>query len=97
MAGYGITNFFKGGTKAQYDATVAAVHPDGGKALPPGQTYHAAGETDGGFIVVAIWDSKETWEKFRDATLIPNLTSAEGVFPGPPTEQDFVIHNEMKA
>ncbi|MFO7592351.1 MAG: hypothetical protein R6X23_15945 [Acidimicrobiia bacterium] len=97
MAGYGITNYFKGGTKAQYDATVAAVHPDGGKGLPPGQSHHFAGETGDGFVVVAIWDSKAKWEAFRDATLVPVLTSAEGVLPGPPAETDFEVHNEMHA
>lgn len=97
MAGYAITNYFKGGTKAQYDATVEAVHPDGGKGLPAGQTHHFAGETGDGVMVIAIWDSKETWEKFRDTTLVPILTSTDGVLPGPPTETHFAIHNEMHA
>ena len=97
MAKYGITNHFKGGTKEQYDATIKVVHPDRGKGLPAGQTYHAAGETGDGFLVIAIWDSKATWEKFRDGTLVPTLTSADGVLPGPPTETDFEIHNERRA
>ena len=97
MAGYGITNYFKGGTKEQYDATIKVVHPDGGKGLPAGQTYHAAGETGDGFLVIAIWDSKAPWEKYRDGTLVPTLTSADGVLPGPPTETDFEIHNERRA
>ncbi|MCJ7437454.1 MAG: hypothetical protein MUP97_06800 [Acidimicrobiia bacterium] len=97
MAGYGITNYFKGGTKAQYDATIKAVHPDGGKGLPAGQTYHAAGPTDHGFLVVAIWDSKDTWEKFRDGTLVPTLGSLDGALPGPPTGMEFEIHNEITA
>jgi len=97
MAGYGITNYFKGGTKAQYDATIKAVHPDGGKGLPAGQTYHAAGPTADGFLVIAIWDSKGTWEKFRDETLVPTLTSADGVLPAPPTTMEFEIHNENRA
>jgi hypothetical protein len=97
MAKYGITNYFKGGTKEQYDATVKAVHPDGGKGLPAGQTYHAAGATDDGWAVVAIWDSKATWEKFRDGTLVPTLGSLDGALPGPPTEMAFDIHNELTA
>jgi hypothetical protein len=97
MPAYGITNYFEGGTKEQYDATVKPVHPDGGKGLPAGQTYHAAGPTDDGFPVVAIWDSKDTWEKLRDGTLVPALGSLDGALPGPPAEMDFEMHNEVRA
>src|SRR5712692_4326283 len=61
MATFGITHYFKGGTKEQYDNTVKVVHPNGGKGLPPGQTYHAAGPTADGFLVVAMWDTKASW------------------------------------
>ena len=43
---YGIVHFFEGGTKAQYDASLAAVHPDP-NTLPAGQVYHAAYEREG--------------------------------------------------
>ena len=39
---YGIVHHFPGGTKEQYEATLAAVHPDR-DSLPQGQTFHAAG------------------------------------------------------
>lgn len=91
---YGITHYFKGGTKEQYDNTVKVVHPNGGKGLPAGQTYHAAGETGDGFTVVAIWDSKADWEKFRDDTLGPAFASVENALPGPPEEHAFDVHNE---
>ena len=97
MATYGITHFFKGGTKEQYDTTIKAVHPDEGKSLPPGQIYHAAGPTDDGFLVIAIYDSKDEWEKFRDGTLGPTLASLDGGLPGPPVETSFEIHNEVTA
>jgi hypothetical protein len=95
MAKFGITNHFKGGTKEQYDNTVKVVHPDGGKALPAGQVYHAAGPTSDGFVVVAIWDSKASWEKFRDETLLPAFASGENTLPGPPQITEFDVHNEM--
>src|SRR5207342_3260791 len=39
---YGIVHQFKGATKDQYEASIAAVHPADG-SLPPGQMFHAAG------------------------------------------------------
>jgi hypothetical protein len=92
---YGITNYFEGGTKEQYETTIGTVHPPEG--LPVGQTHHFAGSTGDGWMVVAIWNSREDWEKFRDETLIPGLQSAEGALPGPPKETDFEIHNQQVA
>ena len=97
MATFGITHYFKGGTKEQYDNTVKVVHPNGGKGLPPGQTYHAAGPTADGFLVVAMWDTKASWEKFRDNTLGPAFDSVENALPGPPEETEFEVHNEATA
>ena len=49
---YGIVHQFEGGTKEQYDASLAAVHPsDGG--LPEGQVFHAAGPSADGWTIVA--------------------------------------------
>ena len=42
---YAVIHHFPGGTRAQYEAVLAAVHPAGG--LPVGQTYHAAGPSAG--------------------------------------------------
>ena len=95
MAGFGITHFFQGGTSEQYDNTIKVVHPDGGRGLPPGQTYHAAGPTADGFVVVAIWDSQKSFERFRDETLLPAFANVENALPGPPVETRFQIHNEV--
>jgi hypothetical protein len=90
---YGIVHFFEGGTKAQYEASLATVHPD--KAtLPEGQVYHAAGASDGGWTVIAIHDSKASWEKFRDGVLMPKIKAGiPGGFTSPPKEQAFEVHN----
>jgi hypothetical protein len=90
---YGIVHFFAGGTKEQYEASIAAVHPGKGK-LPPGQLYHAAGASAGGWTIVAIHDSKKSWEAFRDGVLLPKLKAGvKGGFQGPPQEQAFEVHN----
>lgn len=88
---YGVVHQFAGGTKEQYDASVAVVHPSDG-SLPEGQIYHAAGPSEGGWTVVAIHDSKERWERFRDGTLMPQMSKGiEGGFTAPPTEITFEV------
>jgi hypothetical protein len=90
---YGVMHFFPGGTKAQYEASLAAVHPDQGRALPKGQIFHAAGPSKGGWTVVAIHDSKEGWERFRDKVLMPKLKEGmKGGFTSPPQETVFEVH-----
>ena len=69
---YGVVHHFAGGTKDQYEASIAAVHPAGG-GLPKGQIFHAAGASPGGWTITAIHDSKDSWEQFRDGTLIPRM------------------------
>lgn len=90
---YGITHFFPGGTKENYEASIAAVHPAKG-VLPKGQIFHAAGPAAGGWQIVAIHESKENWEKFRDEVLLPTMGKGiKGGFPTPPTETAFSIYN----
>ena len=74
---------------------VKVVHPNDGKGLPAGQVHHAAGPTADGFLVVAIWDSPASWERFRDDQLLPALRSLPNDLPGPPTETTFEVHNEV--
>jgi hypothetical protein len=90
---YGIVHYFAGGTKEQYEASIAAVHPSTGE-LPEGQIYHAAGPSAGGWTVVGIHDSKESWERFRDEILNPRMQEGvKGGFEVPPQEQVFEVHN----
>jgi len=58
-------------------------------------TLHVAGPTSDGWVVIAIWDDQATWERFRDETLIPGLTSTEGGFDGPPEETTFDIDRQL--
>jgi len=83
---YGVVHHFPGGTKANYEASIAAVHPSRDK-LPEGQIFHAAGPSAGGWTIMAVHESKESWEAFRDNTLMPKLQAGvEGGFPTPPEE-----------
>ncbi|MBI3673816.1 MAG: hypothetical protein HY245_10440 [Rhizobiales bacterium] len=93
---YGVTHFFPGGTKENYEASIGAVHPARG-VLPKGQIFHAAGPAAGGWMIVAIHESKESWERFRDQILMPAMGKGiKGGFPTPPTETAFSIHNLQK-
>ncbi len=95
--GYGVVHEFTGGTEEQYEAVVAAVHPSDG-SLPAGQVFHFAGPSAGGWIVVAIHDAKESWEQFRDGTLMPRMQEGvEGGFEGPPEERTFEVANQTPA
>jgi hypothetical protein len=96
MSTFGIIHRFPGGTKDQYEASIARVHPsDGG--LPKGQTYHAAGATNDGWVVVALWDSRESWESFRDERLMPGFQAlGDAGLPAPPQSTEFEIHKEKQ-
>ena len=92
---YGVTHFFANGTQAQYDASVKAVHPSHDK-LPKGQLFHAAGPANGGWQIVAIHESKASWEDFRDKVLMPKLgAGVPGGFAGPPVETTFEVYKQQ--
>ena len=90
---YGIVHHFAGGTEEQYEASLAAVHPSR-NSLPDGQIFHAAGRSDGGWTIMAVHESQESWERFRDNILMPRLQEGiEGGFATPPQETAFEVHN----
>ena len=93
---YGVVHHFKGGTKQQYEASIAAVHPADG-SLPAGQLYHAAGPSEGGWTIVAVHDSQASWEDFRNSVLMPRMQQGiEGGFTGVPEETVFEVANELR-
>jgi hypothetical protein len=93
---YGIVHHFPGGTQDQYEAAIAAVHP-ARDSLPKGQIFHAAGASSGGWTIVAIHESKESWERFRDGILMPRMQQRiKGGFATPPQESAFEVHNLQK-
>ena len=89
---FGIIHRFAGGTQEQYENSIKAVHPNGGKELPKGQTLHLAGPTNDGWLIVAVHESQASWEQFRDETLGPGLAKVENGFAGPPEETSFEVY-----
>lgn len=92
---FGIVHHFPGGTKEQYEASIAAVHPADG-SLPDGQIFHAAGPSDGGWTIMAVHESQSSWERFRDGILLPKLQArVEGGFATAPIETEIDVYKLM--
>ena len=91
---YLMTHFWPAGTEAQYRTMLSVVHPADG--LPKGQVYHAAGPTDGGFLIVAVWDAKESADRFVKETLMASMPVAGG-FEGRPEERVAEVVNLQTA
>ena len=87
---YLLTHFWPGGTEEQYRATLGAVHPADG--LPGGQLSHAAGPTEGGYLIAVLWDSKESSDRFLSETLLPSMP-VDGGFDGQPEERGAEVSN----
>ena len=94
---YGVVHHFPGGTKEQYEASIAVVHPSDG-SLPAGQLFHAAGPSADGWTIIAVHESQESWERFRDETLMPTMSAGiDGGFTTPPRETGFPVYNQQTA
>ncbi|TRW44814.1 hypothetical protein [Georgenia yuyongxinii] len=92
---YGIVHHFPGGTKEQYEASIAAIHP-GPDQLPDGQIFHAAGPSSGGWTVMAVHESQESWERFRDDILLPAMRKGiDGGFTSMPEETTVDVYKVM--
>ena len=91
---YLLSHFWPGATEDQYQATIAVVHPPEG--LPDGQIYHAAGPTEGGILIAAVWESKDASDHFVQEKLLPSMP-VEGGFEGQPEERAAEIVNLVTA
>jgi len=92
---YGVVHFFPAGTKEQYEASIGAVHP-GDDRLPEGQIFHAAGPSQGGWTIVAVHETRQSWEAFRDNILLPRMQQGiEGGFASAPEETVIDLLNVM--
>jgi hypothetical protein len=91
---YLMTHFWRGGTEEQYRTMTSVVHPADG--LPKGQVYHAAGPTEGGFLIAVIWDSKKNADRFVNDVLLASLP-VDGGFEGRPEERVAEVVNLQTA
>jgi hypothetical protein len=97
MKPFAIVHFFPRGTKKQYLASVATVHPAKNK-LPKGQILHLAGPSKGGWTVMAIHDSKKSWLQFRDKVLMPAMKQGvKGGFKSAPEAMEVDVKTLLTA
>ena len=82
---------FAGGDNDAYDRVIEKMGLSDGTP-PDGAQYHVAGEVDGGFRVVDVWDSAEQFQRFAEEQIAP-LTREEG-FRQPEVSM-WEVHNTM--
>ena len=71
-----------------------------GDTAPDGLMVHAAGEVDGLWRSVSIWESKEAFERFRNERLLPVVAQVHGdevVGAGPPPSEWFEVKHLLQA
>ena len=93
---YCVSHFFAGGTKDQYETGMIAINGALG-VIPDGQILHVAGPVPGGWQVMAVQDSKESWNTFLNDLFIPIMS--KGVprsFTAPPTVTEFDVTHFYK-
>ena len=55
-----------------------------------------AGRLRGRKLIVAVHESQESWERFRNEILMPRMAEGiEGGFTVPPQETAFPVHKEQ--
>ena len=92
---YGIVHHFRSGTREQYEAVLAAIHPSDG-SVPDGQIFHSVGASKGGWTIVAVHESKESWERFCDEVLMETLEDGVEVeCQSPPDESTVDVYELM--
>lgn len=86
---YVISHFFPGGTAEQYETAMIVLNGKLG-TIPKGQLLHVAGPVPGGFQVIAVQESKESWDRFMSETFAPLMSRGiPGGFSAAPTELEF--------
>jgi hypothetical protein len=89
----GLIMDFKGGTLDQYDQVLEKMALSDG-SLPDGGVFHWVTETDDGFRVTDVWESRAQFDKFAEEQIGPY--SEEVGIPNPPEITEHEVHNSLK-
>jgi hypothetical protein len=91
------TDFPEGVGTQMYDGVQAEM--DIANNPPDGLIFHWAGEVDGKWTVIDVWESRDAYDRFREERLFPSIQKVSGRDPtgGPqPTITEFDVHNYVK-
>lgn len=91
------TDFPEGFGTTMYDGVSGAM--DIANDPPAGLLFHWAGEVDGKWTVMDVWESRDAYDRFREDRLFPAIQEVSGMDPadGPqPTIAEFAVHNYVK-
>jgi heme-degrading monooxygenase HmoA len=83
---------------ADYERVAQTVGVD--DSPPEGLIVHAAGEENGKWRSVEVWESQAAYEKFREERLMPAVRQAmgeEAVSAGPPPQESFEVKHLVKS
>jgi len=86
---------FAGGTQQQYEAVHGAMNVD---ANPPdGLIFHSAGPIEDGWGVIDFWESREAFDRFAQARLMPTVQQlGSQAPPSPPDIKQFAVFHFTK-
>lgn len=91
------TDFPEGVGTQMYDGVNAAMGVE--NEPPAGMIFHWAGEVDGKWTLIDLWETREAYDTFREERLFPAIQQVSGMNPadGPqPTISEFAVHNYVK-
>jgi hypothetical protein len=79
-------------TAELYDKVNAEMGVEGNS--PPGLLFHCAGEVDGSWQIIDVWESHEHAQRFDDERLSPAIEQVMGMRPPgpPPGAQVYELH-----
>lgn len=66
---------------------------------PEGLILHAAGEENGRWRSVSVWESQAAYERFRDQRIMPAVKQEIGedaMTTGPPPQESFEVKHMVK-
>jgi hypothetical protein len=82
-------------TAEVYDAVNVKAEVNGNP--PEGLLIHAAGEVDGQWQIIDVWESEEHARRFDEERLAPAIEAVVGAAPpGPPPRTVYELHNVIR-
>jgi len=88
-----VVTVFAAAEVAKYDEVIAKMGHSPGGVAPPGCLFHYVTETDGGFRITDVWESRVQYEEFAERQIGP--ISAEVGLPMPSGRTITEVHNHL--